>query len=178
MAKVNGLTIRAKRKTTAEDGIECTIGSLCLGDKKVALFDREEDPKSGSSSVQLFMMRGLSEDRFVAKLAELRGGQDADEVLADLIDEITWLGSLELEFLRHLGSANGAMIVLNFDGGQISIGVPMKYSSASDEEILEMLQGRIRQTEMSYGSFCSYKVFRSMDDFTKGTEITLEEISK
>ncbi len=175
MAKINGIeykTLLVGENSTG-NGPQIQWGGLYLSGKKIATVLAERDIPGCEPVIQLFMMYGYSEKALRAALCARHG---EDYTPDSLVSELLWLHELEKEFNRHLGSANGGMIVLNFENSQVNMGIPLRFAEASDEEILAALDQKIKTSEEYYGPFQSYLIFHTQEDFSRDEAIPQEEL--
>ena len=177
MAKINGIEykILLVGENSSGNGPQIQWGGLYVSGKKLATVLTERDIPGCEPATQLFMMYGYSEK---ALRAALRARHGEDYTPDDLVSELLWLHELENEYNRHLGSANGGMVVLNFDNSQVNMGIPPRYAESSDEEILSALEGKIKSCEPHYGPLHSYLIFHSKEDFSRGEAIPMEELTE
>ncbi len=177
MAKINGMELKASRTEQNEDKSSFKISSLYLGSVKVATVLFERNVPECEDSVQVFVRYPFSEEKLRQTVAALHPDQEGYS-LEDLALELEWLATLEQEYLRHASSANGGMLALNLEGGQVTLGIPLRYAEASEEEILEASRKKIEEFEGYYGTLTGYLVFHSPDDFSRGDALKPEELTR
>ncbi len=176
MAKIDGIEYKVLLVGENPSGVGPQIqwGGLYLSGKKLATVLLERDIPGCEPAAQLFMMYGYSEKALRAALCARHG---EDYTPSDWISSFLWIEELEKEFNRHLGSANGGMIVLKFEKSQFTMGIPLQYAEAGDEEILAALEQKIQSAQKQNGPFESYLIFRTPEDFIRGEAISLEELT-
>lgn len=177
MARINGLELKAKRTEPNEDGSSMKICSLYLGSSKVATVLFEKDVPDCDNSTQVLVCHPYCEKKLRELLTKLHP-EEKDYSPEKLAEELEWMISLEEEYLRHASAANGGMLALSLEGGQVTLGIPRRYALASDEEILAASQQKIQEYEDYYGTLYGYLIFHSPEDFQKGEAITPEQILK
>jgi hypothetical protein len=178
MAKINGIeykTLLVGEGSNAPNAPEIQWGGLYLNGVKLATVLYERNIPDCQPATQLFMMYGYSEKALRAALAEQWGEHYTP---ADLVSEIKWLEEIEKEFKRHMNQANGGMIVLNYDNSQVNMGIPAQFAEATDEEIMAVLENKVRSSERMYGPLQSYLIFHKPQDFCRGTDFTLEQLAE
>ena len=173
MAKLYGVKYVTLVEPAQTSATAYQFGSLYLDGKKIASVLQEWGIPNCEPAAQLIMMQGYSADRF---LNALRARTDENYTLESFIEDLQRLRDLESEFNRHSGSSNGGMLELTFEGCKVNMGIPLRYATAPDQEIMDAIDGRIKSEEAYYGPFRSYQIFHTLDDFEKGTAITFEEL--
>ena len=176
MANICGLDFKAAHSWKNDDKSASRISSLYVENKKVATILEETGVEGCEDSVQIFMMPGFSEAGLRRALEEKNGEDRKGYSIEDAIQDLQWLSRMEHDFHSHGGGSNGGMVVLNFEGGRISLGIPMKYLTAGDDEILADLQTKIEEYTHIYGECLGYFIFHTEADFNRGEKITLADL--
>ena len=176
MAKMYGLELKAGFVETCEDDSVMKVCGLYLGATRIATVIYIRSVPDADNSVQVFVKYPYSEKKLRKAVEELRPGQDYS--LDAMLEELEWMDGMEHEFKSHLNSSNSGMLALNFEGGQVTMGIPLKFSESSEEEILSSCQKKIEEFSEEYGELKGYRIFHNTDEFQQGDPLNLKDITK
>ncbi len=177
MVTMHGLALKARRNVRNDDRSSARISSLYLGPSKVATVLEESGVEGCESSTQVFVRHPYSEEKLRRRLAELHPDQP-DFGPEALVEQMNWLASLEIEFMRHADRPNGGMLALQLEGGQVTLRIPLKLATATEEEILSSCQELFQRYQALYGPLQGYLIFHTLDDFQQGPELQPQELLK
>ncbi len=175
MVKINGLEQRACRTVQNEDRSSVKISSLYLNGVKVATMVDERGVEGCENSIQTFVRYPFREDKLRAELARLHPEQP-DYGPETLLQELEWLAGLEKEYLRNADKRNGGMLALSLEGGQVTLGIPMRLATATEEEVIASCAPMLERYERIYGTLLGYLIFHTLEDFNRGEALSPEAL--
>lgn len=191
MAFINGITIKSVKRTFGHEGELLYSGTIYCGNQKIGHW--AQDAWSGPDVVHL--EKPYSPGKLNAAIAKAnpdkaisgnsKSGKsyeipyDIELLMADLI----LLKSDEKEFNKALREGYHGLFIYS-DGYHCNYWyLPKKYTAYTDEQLKAVLSAEIEVAKKEFfketpGHEHIVRVYRSQDDFSIGSKITLKEITE